>query len=138
VVLGILADAAGHLTPAVAEDTVPPGGREALAPLRAIAGPGVPDALLQRALMTLAALFGTVSFELFGQLHGIVGEQPGDRDAFFAESVRRWAEQLGISPGHSNTAPEARQLKPARAAKTAVNAQATEGSTSPIAEEASP
>jgi AcrR family transcriptional regulator len=110
VVLGILTDAAGHLTEAVAEDTVPPGGREALAPLRSIAGPGVPDALLQRALMTLAALFGTVSFELFGQLHGIVGEQPGDREAYFAESVRRWAAQLGITP--AGTAPAAR--KPAR------------------------
>jgi hypothetical protein len=79
-----------------------------------------------------------VSFELFGQLHGIVGEQPGDREAFFAESVRRWAEQIGIPPGRSNTAPKARQLKPARAAKTAVNAQATDGSASPIAEKASP
>ena len=76
VLLGILSDAAGHLPPAVAEDDVPPGGREALAPLRSVAGPGVPDALLQRGLMALAALFGTVSFELFGQLHGIVGESP--------------------------------------------------------------
>ncbi len=136
VLLGILTDAAGHLTPAVAEDTVPPGDREALAPLRSIAGPEVPDALLQRGLMALAALFGTVSFELFGQLHGIVGEQPGDREAFFAESVRRWAEQLGISPGRSDPAPDARQLKPARAAETAVNSGATEDS-SPIAKEAS-
>jgi hypothetical protein len=86
----------------------------------------------------LAALFGTVSFELFGQLHGIVGEQPGDREAFFAESVRRWAEQVGIAPGRSDTAPEARQLKPVRAANSAVNARATEDSTSPIAKEASP
>ena len=56
VVLRILTDAAGHLTPAVAEDKMPPGGREALAPLRSIAGPGVPDALLQRGLMALTAL----------------------------------------------------------------------------------
>ena len=138
VVLGILTDAAEHLTPAVAEDKVPPSGREALAPLRSIAGPGVPDALLQRGLMALAALFGTVSFELFGQLHGIVGEQPGDHEAFFAESTRRWAEQVGISPARSGTAPEARQLKPAKAAETAVNSRAAEGSTSPIAKEASP
>ncbi len=138
VVLGILTDAAELLTPTVAEDKVPPGGREALAPLRSIAGPGVPDALLQRGLMALAALFGTVSFEVFGQLHGIVGEQPGDREAFFAESVRRWAEQVGISPARSGTAPVARQLQPARAAETSVNARATEGTTSPIAKEASP
>ena len=51
--------------------------------------------------MAWAALFGTVSFELFGQLHGIVGDQPGDREAFFAESVRRWAAQVGIAPGRT-------------------------------------
>jgi AcrR family transcriptional regulator len=129
VVLDILADAAEHLRPAVAEDNVPSGDQEALAPLRSIAGPGVPDALLHRGLMALAALFGIVSFEVFGQLHGIVGEQPGDREAFFAESVRRWAEQLGI-------APDARQLKPAGAAQKAVNSRATD-STSPIVKEAS-
>ena len=39
-----------------------------------------------------------------------VGEQPGDREAYFAESVRRWAAQLGITP--ADTAPAAR--KPTR------------------------
>jgi AcrR family transcriptional regulator len=130
VLLRILADAAGRLTPAVAEDKVPLGAREALAPVRSVVPPKVPDALLQRGLMAWAALFGTVSFELFGQLHGIVGEQPGDREAFFAESVRRWAEQLGIVP-------DDRQLKPAGAAQKAVNSQATEDSISLIAKEAS-
>jgi AcrR family transcriptional regulator len=129
VLLGILADAARR--PAIAEDYVPPDGRKALAPARSIVPPEVPDALLQRGLMAWAALFGTVSFELFDQLHGIVGEQPGDREAFFAESVRRWAEQLGI-------APDARQLKPAGAAQKAINSRATEDSTSPLAKEASP
>jgi hypothetical protein len=107
VLLGILSDAAGRLPPAVADDDVPPGGRKALAPVRSTVWPEVSDALLQRGLMALAALFGTVSFELFGQLHGIVGEQPSDREAFFAESVRRWAEQVGIAPGR--TGPEDRK-----------------------------
>src|SRR5947199_226598 len=80
----ILADAAaGPPTPATAADEVPPGTRTALAPARATAGPDVPDALLQRGLMAWAALFGTISFELFGQLHGLVGDQPGDHQAFF-------------------------------------------------------
>jgi AcrR family transcriptional regulator len=138
VLLRILADAATELpTPAIAEDDVPPDDRKALTPARSIVPPEVPDALLQRGLMAWAALFGTVSFELFGQLHGIVGEQPGDREAFFAESVRRWAAYVGISPGRSDTAPDARQLKPAGAAETAVNSRATEDSTSPTAKEAS-
>ena len=139
VVLGILTDAAaGHLTPAVAEDTVPPGGRKALAPLRSIAGPGVPDALLQRGLMAWAALFGAVSFELFGQLHGIVGEQPGDREAFFAESVRRWAEQIGIpqaAPAREPGSPD--HLEPVGTAETTATAQGLENSTSQAAEEVS-
>jgi AcrR family transcriptional regulator len=138
VLLGILADAAERLTPETAGDDVPPDDRKALGPARSIVAPEVPDALLHRGLMAWAALFGTVSFELFGQLHGIVGEQPGDREAFFAESVRRWATHVGISPGRSDTDPDARQLKPARAAQAAVNSRATEDSTSPIAQEASP
>ena len=65
--------------------------------------------------MAWAALFGTVSFELFGQLHGIVGEQPGDREAFFAESVRRWAAQVGITPAAParGARKPRRQLEPA-------------------------
>ena len=106
VLLGILRDvAAGRLAPATAEDDVPPDDREALAPARSIVGPEVPDALLHQGLMAWAALFGTVSFELFGQLHGIVGDQPGDREAFFAESVRRWAAHVGIAPGRTADGP---------------------------------
>ena len=138
VLLGILADAAERLTPAMAEDDVPPGGRAALAPVRSIVSSGVPDALLQRGLMAWAALFGTVSFEVFGQFHGIVGEQPGDREAFFAESVRRWAAQVGIAPGGSvpGARRPRRQLEPA-GAETAVHAQAIDNSTSRPAKDAS-
>jgi hypothetical protein len=42
VLLGILADAAGRPTPAIAGDDVPPGGRKALAPARSLAGPRCP------------------------------------------------------------------------------------------------
>ena len=120
VLLGILADTANaeRIAPAIAHDELPHEHRTALAPVRSITPPEVSDALLQRGLMAWAALFGTVSFELFGQLHGIVGEQPSDREAFFAESVRRWAIQVGISPGRSDTAPNARQPTPAVPAAT--------------------
>jgi hypothetical protein len=89
--------------------------------------------------MALAALGGTVSFELFGQLHGIIGEQPGDREAFFAESVQRWAEQIGIAPGR--TGPGAwkprHHLEPVGTAETTATAQVLENSTSQAAEEVS-
>jgi AcrR family transcriptional regulator len=139
VLLGILTDAAGRLPPEMAEDDVPPGDRKALAPARSTVPPEVSDALLHRGLMAWAALSGTVSFELFGQLHGIVGEQPSDREAFFAESVRRWATQVGIAPGR--TGPEARKprhhLEPVGTAETTAAAQVLENSTSQAAEEVS-
>jgi AcrR family transcriptional regulator len=105
VLLGVLADAARPPTPAIAGDDVPPDTRKALAPARSTVGPEVPNALLQRGLMAWAALFGTVSFELFGQLHGIVGDQPADHQAFFAECVRRWAAQVGIVPDRTALEP---------------------------------
>jgi AcrR family transcriptional regulator len=139
VLLGILTDAAGRLPPEMAEDEVPPGDRKALAPARSTVPPEVPDALLHRGLMAWAALFGTVSFELFGQMHGIVGDQPSDREAFFAESVRRWAAQVGIDPGR--TGPEARKprhhLEPVGTAETTTTAQVLDNSISQAAEEVS-
>jgi AcrR family transcriptional regulator len=74
-----------------------PACRSALAPMRAVMPPEMSDAALQAGLMVWAALFGMVSFELFGQFHNVVGDGPGDREAFFAECVRRWAGQVGIA-----------------------------------------
>ena len=137
VLLGILADAARRPTPTMAGDDVPSHTRKALAPARSTVPPEVPDALLQWGLMAWAALFGTVSFELFGQLHGIVGEQPGDREAFFAESVRRWAAQVGITPDRTAQGPGSPDVtwSPSEAEKTA--AQIIENSTGHAAKEAS-
>lgn len=95
----ILVDATleGRLAPVVAADVVDVKDHSALVPMREFIGVPLPDALIQRGLMAWAALYGIVSFELFGQLHNVVGEAIGDREAFFAECVRRWAEQVGIS-----------------------------------------
>jgi AcrR family transcriptional regulator len=95
--LGILADATDRLEPTIADD-VPPEVRRALASVQSLIPSKVSDALVQRGLMAWAALFGTVSFELFGQLHHVVGDEPGDRDAYFAECVRRWTTRVGINP----------------------------------------
>jgi AcrR family transcriptional regulator len=84
------------ISPAVVRDTVPDAVRDAFAPLRVLIPPEVPDALIQVGLGIWMALFGTVSFELFGQLHNVVAEDQRDRSAFFAECVRRWTVQLGI------------------------------------------
>ena len=68
----------------------------ALAPIRSHLPPEVPAPLVQRALMVWTNLFGVISFELYGQLHQVVGEEPGDRDAFFAGCIRRWIHFTGI------------------------------------------
>lgn len=93
----ILVDAAARgVDVPSATDQVGPASLAALAPVRAALPAEVPEVAVQTGLMLWAALFGTVSFELFGQFHNVVGDKPGDREAFFAECIRRWAGQLGI------------------------------------------
>lgn len=90
------ATASGSLRAEVISDSVGPEASEALAPLRAFIGPGASDALIQRGMMVWTGLYGAVSFELFGQLHDVIGEGPGEREAWFADCIRRWAMQVGI------------------------------------------
>jgi len=71
----------------------------ALAPLRAVLPASVPDQAVQAGLMAWAGLFGVVSLEMFGQFTNVIAAGPRDRDAFFAECVARWADQLGIGHG---------------------------------------
>jgi AcrR family transcriptional regulator len=94
----ILADAAarGVSVPAETGEPQAPGLAAALAPVRAALPPEVSVAAIMTGLMVWAALFGVVSFELFGQFKNVVGDGPGDREAFFAQCVERWARQLGI------------------------------------------
>jgi AcrR family transcriptional regulator len=99
--LGILADAAERLEPTITDDDVPLDARRALAPVQSLIPSKVPDALVQRGLMAWAALFGTVSFELFGHLYHVVGDEPGDRDAYFAGCVRRWTTWVEIASGRT-------------------------------------
>ena len=68
----------------------------ALAPIRSHLPPAVPAPLVQRALMVWTNLFGVISFELYGQLHNVVGEPSRDRGTFFAECIRHWIHLTGI------------------------------------------
>jgi len=95
----ILADAADQGMRASAQGDLTHAGRRALAPLRAVLPAQVDDATAQAGLMVWAALFGIVSFELFGQFKNVVDDNSGDRDAFFASCIERWAAQVGIAGG---------------------------------------
>jgi AcrR family transcriptional regulator len=97
--LRIIVDAttAGRAPDADTQDPEAGAVAAALAPIRSYLPPSVSPALVQRALMVWTNLFGVISFELYGQLHEVIGEEPGDRDAFFAECTRRWIHFTGIA-----------------------------------------
>jgi AcrR family transcriptional regulator len=84
VLLGILVDgaAAGALEDERIETSR--AVRADLARLRAVA-PGVPDGVLVRGLAAWTGLFGHVSYELFGHLHGVID----DYDGFFDLQMAR-------------------------------------------------
>jgi AcrR family transcriptional regulator len=69
---------------------------QTLAPILSQLPPGIPAPLVQRALMVWTALFGTVSFELYGQLHQVVADSPADRDAFFTTCIRYWIDFINL------------------------------------------
>ena len=53
---------------------------------------GVPDDVVARTLAAWAALFGLLSFELFGQFENVVT----DRDAFFDHAASCLAHMIGL------------------------------------------
>jgi AcrR family transcriptional regulator len=99
VLLRIIVEAAvaGRIPDADIRDAEAQPVADAVAPIRSYLPPGIPAPLVQRTLMVWTNLFGVISFELFGQLHGVVAEPPAGRDAFFAESIRRWLAFTAIT-----------------------------------------
>jgi len=95
----ILADAAERRVALPGPAAREPGqaARKAMAPLLAVLPAAITDAAILAGLMVWSALLGTISLELFGQLHNVIGESRADRDAFFDECVARWAAQIGLA-----------------------------------------
>ena len=60
--------------------------------LAATIGNGLPPSVLFAGLLAWTQLFGLLSFELFGQLEGVVG----DRGAFFREAASATADRMGL------------------------------------------
>ena len=81
-----------------AHPPLPPAAVEGLAPAVAFMGPPATPEWTAQGLMVWAWLFGTVSFELFGQLEGTV--TPGRRTEVFEAEAVRAAEWIGLpAPG---------------------------------------
>ena len=93
VALGIVGDgvAAGEIgTAAPAGLRMPRPLHADMARLRDQVAPDVPDEVLARALLAWVAMFGSISYELFGHLHGVVD----DYDAYFDHQMRRTARLI--------------------------------------------
>jgi AcrR family transcriptional regulator len=69
---------------------IPRTVRADFARIRDEVAPGVPDDVLARVLLAWTAVFGTISFELFGHLHGVVD----DYATFFEHQSRRAANLI--------------------------------------------
>ncbi len=96
--VGILADAATGQGPDRGEERAAEAAwPAAIAPVRGAFPVGVSDGAIQTGLMVWSALFGVISFELFGQFHNVLDEDPAARESFFAECIRRWADQLRLT-----------------------------------------
>lgn len=83
-----------------------PSVEQGIAGLQDFLGDNVPPELVVRALMVWTGVFGAVSFELFGQLHGAVAAER--RDEVFAAEVDRWAAWLDLTPGPQEVETEGR------------------------------
>lgn len=84
----VLLTLAAHMSAAQPANKAPPSTVEAewLAPLAAIAPPDMSPRRLAAALTSWEALYGAISFELFGHLHNVVADDA--RGAFFDHQVR--------------------------------------------------
>ena len=94
----ILVDAmaAGRLAPHVINEPLDADVVDAMAPLLSQLPTPMPPTVLVRGVQVLAALFGAVSWELFGQFHNVIDETPEARRAFFGSLVRQWGVAVGL------------------------------------------
>jgi AcrR family transcriptional regulator len=84
---------AAPLQPAFTGPAIPPQLREQATRLAASIGTGLTAAELGRLVIAWTQLFGTLSFELFGQYVG----SADPADAFFSYTTRQMAELVGLS-----------------------------------------
>jgi AcrR family transcriptional regulator len=98
VVGGLLADARPGIRGVDGPSpALPPVVAEQSALVADAIAPGVPPAVIARALIAWTQLFGMISFELFGQLVGSLDPA----DSFFGYAVEQMADFVGLPPGNA-------------------------------------
>jgi AcrR family transcriptional regulator len=90
---GILADGIASSALAGAGERLPKAVRTELKHVREAGFPTVPEPLLMRGMTAWAALFGAVSFELFGRYQNVID----DAGPFFDHQMRHLAAYVGLS-----------------------------------------
>ncbi len=88
----ITAARAAALEPAGPRPPVPPSLAEDFARARTMLPMDVPDDVIARAFTAWAGLYGTVSFELFGQFNNVIE----DRAAYFDHSMTLLGRLVGL------------------------------------------
>jgi AcrR family transcriptional regulator len=76
------------------DEQLPAGVATDMARIASDSFPGVPPLVMARGLLAWTALFGAVSFELFGRLEGVID----DRDAWYDHQVTALTRYVGL-PG---------------------------------------
>ena len=80
-----------------AGSTVVPDAATAMAPAMAFLGSDLGPEHVLNAVLVWAAVFGTVSFEVFGRFDDSIASDTELRAAFFDAGIRRWADNLGLA-----------------------------------------
>lgn len=80
-----------------ATPTVDAAVSSSIRPIQEFAGHALPDDLLLRGMAGWSALFGAVSFELFGHLHEVVASGAKARKAYFEHQIGEIASGLGLA-----------------------------------------
>jgi AcrR family transcriptional regulator len=73
-------------------DRLPSPVRADVAALLQVMAPGLPASIMARGMVAWTELFGAISFELFGRLHGVIY----DYQAWYDHQMRAMAEYVGL------------------------------------------
>ena len=106
-IMAILHDAAQAAPPGAAADRpMPRSVRADLKALRGLLASDLPEHQLGRAVLAWTQLIGSISFELFGHLHGVIVDYQG----YFGYQMGRIGHELGLDLRRVPSSPPAAEL----------------------------
>ena len=76
---------------------ISPAVAASISPIQSYVSGRLPDDLMLRGMAAWSALFGAVSFELYGHLHNVVTDSVRARKAYFDHQMSQVASGLGLA-----------------------------------------